>query len=323
MSTDSSPQDRRLLKLSKPPTRRYGFDPTRVIFSKRWLAALAVSKAFALFGLWRRPWATLKVLGGLGLLGAAGLGWATQVEPRRPWLRKLTLRLPNLPLELEGLRVGQISDLHLGEGFSAETAHTAVAWMQQERPDLLVLTGDFIDCEDAIADIPDMLRGLSAPLGVYAVPGNHDYDEGIAGVSAALEEVGVDLLLNERRPLRWRDGELWLLGVDDMWEGEADLDEPMADVPAGAFTLLLSHAPDFADEAVRHGIDFQLSGHTHGGHLRLPLFGPFSLPRYGVRYPYGLYRLGSTTLYVTGGIGGMPIRFACPPQATIFTLMRG
>jgi predicted MPP superfamily phosphohydrolase len=94
-------------------------------------------------------------------------------------------------------------------------------------------------------------------------------------------------------------------------------------VPAGAFTLLLAHSPDYVTEAAERGVDVQLSGHTHGGHLRLPLLGGFGMPRFGRRYLMGRYQVGPTALYVSRGLGGVPLRLLCPPEATIITLRRG
>ena len=298
--------------------RREG-EPPPVFYSRQWFAAGAAGGLLALLAL---RLGGVRAAALLGLLGAAGAGYASQIEPARPLLRHLPLTLPNLPPALEGLRVGQLSDLHIGKRFSEANARLAIAWMLRERPDLIVLTGDFVSYAHVIPQLGPLLRDLQAPLGVYAVPGNHDYMEGFAAVTAALSAVGIPMLINEHRRLRWRDGELWLVGVDDMWRGKANLDAALAGVPADGWKLLLSHAPDFVDESLNRGIALQLSGHTHGGHLRLPLIGPFTLPRYGVRYPYGLLKAGATTLYVTGGLAGIPLRFRCPPEATIITLHR-
>lgn len=292
-------------------------EPPRVAYSRQWFAAGA---AGALLGALALRAGGARAAGLLGALGALGVAYAAHVEPSRPRGRQLTLGFADLPPALEGLRVGQLSDLHLGKRYSEQNARLAVEWMRRERPDLLVITGDLVSYERAIGRIAPLLRGLSAPLGVYAVPGNHDYFEGMAAVTEALAAAGVPMLVNEHRRLSWGGGELWLVGVDDVWEGVADLDGALAGVPADGWKLLLSHSPDFVDEAAQRGIALQLSGHTHGGHLRLPLLGPFTLPRYGVRYPYGLMQVASTTLYVTGGLGGIPLRFRCPPEATIFTL---
>jgi predicted MPP superfamily phosphohydrolase len=295
-------------------------EPPRVLYSRQWYAAGAVGGLLALLAL---RLGGARAAGLLGLLGALGTGYVAGVEPSRPRLRQLTLALPDLPPALEGLRVGQLSDLHLGKRYSEQNVRRAVEWMRHERPDLIVITGDFVSYEHAIARIGPLLRDLRAPLGVYAVPGNHDYMEGVDAITAELAALGIPMLLNEHRRLEWRGGELWLLGVDDVWEGVADLDAALAGVPASSWKLLLSHVPDFVDESAKHGVALQLSGHTHGGHLRLPVIGPFTLPRYGVLYPYGLLQVGVTTLYVSGGLAGIPLRLRCPPEATIFTFSTG
>ncbi len=102
-----------------------------------------------------------------------------------------------------------------------------------------------------------------------------------------------------------------------------DMAAALAGAPAGGFTLLLCHMPDLADEAARRGVDLQLSGHTHGGHIRMPWLGSLVLPRYGWRYPVGHFHVGRTQLYVSRGVGGMPLRLGCPPEATVITLRRG
>jgi predicted MPP superfamily phosphohydrolase len=194
--------------------------------------------------------------------------------------------------------------------------------MLREAPDLVVLTGDFVSFQHAIPDVAAVLRGLRAPLGVYAVAGNHDYWEGVDDVRNALALCDIPLLMNEHRRLSWNGADLWLVGVDDIWDGSVSASDALRGVPPGAFTLLLAHAPDYADEAARHGFDVQLSGHTHGGHIRLPLLGPLALPRFGRRYVIGRYQVGPTALYVSRGTSGPPLRFRCPPEATIITLRR-
>ncbi|HEU4326095.1 MAG TPA: metallophosphoesterase [Roseiflexaceae bacterium] len=288
-----------------------------LLFGRGWLAAGALGAGLGLLGLRRYRRAALLGLGAAGLLGGI---YTTLVEPRRPRLERLTLHLPGLPPALDGLRIGQISDSHLGMPHAAGNLAWAAAQMRREQPDLLALTGDFVSLHTALPHLGPLLRGLDAPLGVYAVPGNHDYWEGLEELHAVLAPLGVQLLLNEHRRLLWRGGELWLAGVDDIWEGEADLASALRGVPPDAFTLLLCHAPDAADEAARLGVALQLSGHTHGGHLRLPLIGPAARPRYGVTYVAGRYQIGGMELYVSRGLGGLPARFGCPPEAAVFTL---
>lgn len=254
--------------------------------------------------------------------GAVGAGYATLLEPRLPRLERVTLRLPQVPPELAGLRIGHLSDMHLGVGYGLPNSRWAVQQMVQAQPDLLVLTGDFVTKASSIADLPDLLRPLHAPLGVYAITGNHDHWEGVDAVLAALESVGIVPLHNENRHLTWRGGSFWLAGIDDIWYGAPDLSATLQGIPEEALTLLLAHEPDLADVAAERHVDVQLSGHTHGGQITLPLLGAFCLPRLGLRYARGSFQIGPMHLYVSRGLGGLPVRFHCPPEATLITLER-
>jgi len=304
---------------ARPSGPRFDLRPGRVRYSRRWLGAGASLGLLAGLAVRR---VGLPALGALGLTAMAGAAYTVGIEPRRPELTELTLRLPGLPAALDGLRVGQISDMHLGQRFAAENTAWAVGRVMAARPDLIALTGDFVSFERAIGSLPVLLAPLRAPLGVYAVPGNHDYWEGLPEVTARLAEARVELLLNRGLALG-PGGALYVAGVDDVWAGRPDLGAALAARPAGAFTLLLAHAPDTADEAAAHGVGLQLSGHTHGGHLRLPLLGAFCLPRHGWSYPIGHEHVGPTQLYVSRGIGGLPLRLLCRPEASVFTLRRG
>lgn len=303
-------------------SRRFDPRPGRVRYSRRWLGAAAGGAALgALMVTTGGPLAAAA----LGAAGLAGAAYATLVEPRSPRLERLTLRFPELPRELDGLRIGHLSDLHLGQPFSEANARWAAAAMAAERPDLLALTGDFVSYEHAIATLPDVLAPLAVarpPLGTYAVLGNHDHWEGVAAIRAALAPLGVEFLMNSHRALPRGEGQLVLAGVDDMWEGDADLEGALRGAPEG-FRLLLAHCPDMADEAARLGVQLQLSGHTHGGHMRLPGLGSFCLPRHGWSYAVGHERVGALQLYVSRGAGGLPLRLNCAPEAAILTLRRG
>ncbi len=256
------------------------------------------------------------------LTGAAGLAYTTLIEPRMPVLERITLQVSGLPAGLDGLRIGQLSDLHLGLLHTVHNTRWGVTQMLREQPDLLVVTGDFVTLPQAIPSISDLLRPLHAPLGVYAVTGNHDYWEGVAEITAAARALGIEMLFNEHRRLQWRGADLWLAGSDDLWYGAPDLDATLRGIPADGFTLLLAHEPDVAPEAARRGVDVQLSGHTHGGQIRLPVLGTFCLPRMGVYFAGGHFDVDGMQLYVSRGLGGMPVRFNCRPEAAIITLRR-
>jgi predicted MPP superfamily phosphohydrolase len=299
---------------------RNPFDPMRITYTHAWFQAGAAAALAGALGLRRFGW---PLAAGLGGLGAATLAYMRRFEPAHPTLERVTLRLPRLPRALDGLRIGQITDTHLGMPFAAEHLRWASEQMRREQPDLIVLTGDLAGLRDGIPEIPPLMSGLRAPLGVYAVPGNLDYWEGLADVHAALMLADIQLLMNEHRHLRWNGADFWLAGIDEIWDGSPNLAAALDGVPRDAFKLLLAHSPDIADNAADHGFAVQLSGHTHGGHLRLPLIGPFARPRYGQRYVMGLHQVGSMMLYVSRGLGGMPMRLLCRPEATIFTFRCG
>jgi hypothetical protein len=265
----------------------------------------------------------LPALLGLGTAAAAGLTYATMIEPRLPVLERVTLRLPLLPPALDGLRIGMLADLHLGMPHCTANTRWGVQQMQREQPDLIVIPGDFVSFPDGIDELPDLLRPLHAPLGIYATTGNHDYWEGVEEIYRALEPLPIEFLINRNTCIRWRGAELWLAGIDDMWYGTPDLTAALADIPEGACTVLLAHEPDFADVAALRPISLQLSGHTHGGHVYVPGLGSPCLPHHGLRYVRGWVQVDDLQVYVTRGLGGFPLRLNSVPEATIMTLRSG
>ncbi|NJN16627.1 MAG: metallophosphoesterase [Oscillochloris sp.] len=297
------------------------FDPTpgRVRYSPRWLGASASLGMLSLLTMARGG---LPAAAALGLAGVAGAVYATTIEPRNPELTRLTLEFANLPPALDGIRIGQLSDMHLGNPFSARNSRWAVERMHEERPDMIALTGDFVSYDHAIAELPAILAPLNAPLGMFAVPGNHDYWEGLNHIRRLLEPLGVEFLINHGKVIPVGDDALYVAGVDDLWDGHPDLDAALAERPAGMWSLLLAHAPDIADAAAAQGVELQLSGHTHGGHLCLPYLGSFCLPRHGWIYSNGHAQAGTMQVYVSRGLGGLPLRLGCRPEAIIFTLRR-
>lgn len=254
---------------------------------------------------------------------ALGAGWITRVEPNRLVVEQVSVTLRRLPAQLDGLRVAQLSDLHISQYSSQARIASAAALAMRLAPDLIVLTGDFI-WRQATAHAPDLiepLRTLAAPLGVYAVLGNHDHWEGPELVSSVLAQAGVTLLRNQAAQLA-ADAPLWVVGVDDVWERKHDLRGALAGLPDADCKLLLVHEPDYADRAAESSVDLQLSGHSHGGQINLPFFGRPVLPYLGQKYPAGLYQVDKLALYTNRGIGVIapPVRFNCPPEVTLLTL---
>ena len=258
-----------------------------------------------------------------GLSACGGVGYVTQVEPHWPALERLDVRLPGLPPHLDGFAIIQLSDLHRGPEVSAADIARAVRLAQrQEGVDLIVLTGDYVSRSAGYA--PSCAEAL-APLvagNVLACLGNHDHWTDADTVAAALAEVGIVVLRNAAREVA--DG-LWVAAVDDVWERHADLERALERVPAGATIVLLAHEPDYADTVAADGrVHLQLSGHSHGGQVRVPFLGPLVLPYLARKYHAGPYAAGGLRLYVNRGVGlvAPAVRLNCRPEVTLVTLRR-
>jgi predicted MPP superfamily phosphohydrolase len=243
------------------------------------------------------------------------------------WLtrRDVEIRIPKLPDELEGLTIAQLSDFHRGPWVPASLLRRGVEAAMELKADLIALTGDFLSVHSLYAgSLIELLKGLHAPLGVYAVLGNHDiWVRGQKALQEGFRRIGIELLVNRAVKLLHRNTEFWVVGVDDWMAGSPDLEEALKGIPPGKFRLLLAHEPDFADQAALRGIPLQLSGHSHGGQFRLPGLGPVWLPPMGRKYPMGLYRLrGGTQVYTNVGLGVVspPLRLSCRPELTHLTL---
>ena len=275
------------------------------------------------------------LIGASGVAVAAGLASEALGEPHQIRVRRISVPLPTLPDALDGLTIGQLSDLHRGPYVSEEHIRRAAEIVASLQPDVMVLTGDFVSVSaQYTASCMDALAGLRARHGLFAVLGNHDYWTGeVRVVQRAIERQGVEVLVNRSVRLHHGGTDWWLCGVDDVWSGQPDLEATLSRVPDKDFRLLLCHEPDFADTASREGIPLQLSGHTHGGQVIVPGIGPIVLPPYGRKYPIGLRRVqGSGTLvYTNVGVGliawelgpmALVVRWNCPPEVTLLTLRR-
>lgn len=276
----------------------------------------------ALDGAWPRA----RWVGLLGTLGIAAGWYAWQVETR--WLRLVHLRVPirNLPDVFVGYRIVHLTDLHLGVALNHRRLPALVSVANREQPDLIALTGDFATGgRDGLAEGGTILKRLHAPDGVWAVPGNHDLFVGIERVNAMLAYAGITTLTNAHHVLRRDGAQLTIAGLDDIVRGMPDLHAALCGTPEDAPIILLVHAPDYAPIAASDPrIALQLSGHTHGGQIRLPGNRPLVLPRGGQVYPAGLYRVRDMTLYVSTGAstGKFVMRFNCRPEITIVTLVQ-
>ncbi len=264
-------------------------------------------------------------LGAAGVVSSiAGLGYSRWIEPERLSLERVTVPVPRLPNAFDGFRIAVLSDFHLQPFTTLPHIEKAIALVNGIRPDLVVLLGDFVDATaDAIHDLAPALSRLNARLGVFGVLGNHDYWKGRKIVRDGLKANGISVLENSGVSLGTAGASLFLAGLESAWCGKPNLDAALDRRRENAPTILLIHEPDFADTAAADGrVSLQLSGHSHGGQVRLPFIGALELPSWGRRYDLGLYRVRDMTLYTNRGIGvsDVPVRFNCPPEVTEITL---
>jgi uncharacterized protein len=266
----------------------------------------------------------------LGLLsaltGAAALSYyATRIEPDWVQVRYVPLKLDRLPAAFRNYTIAHISDIHMGEWMTEARLQSAVELVNVLRPDIIAITGDFVSrtTPPIMSSLMEPLSALYAPDGKFAVLGNHDYSYSPKRVRAVLAECGIVELKNSIRTITRRGENFHVAGVEDVVYHHDNLDAVLEALPEDGFTILLAHEPDFADISAATGrFDLQLSGHTHGGQVRLPFVGMPLLPSYGQRYPSGLYTVGNMHVYTNRGLGMIApyVRFNAPPEITLFIL---
>ena len=243
--------------------------------------------------------------------------------------------LAHLPPAFDGVTIAQLSDFHY-DRFNKHLVEKSVTITNNLKPDLIALTGDFVTARlghkipDRFIAVRDgqscsqVLAKLRAPLGVFAVLGNHDHFTDPDMITEALQATGIQVLRNRSLPLEKEHNRLWVAGVGDVLGGDANIFQALKGIPTDETTVLLAHEPDYADSVLnaKQRVDLQLSGHSHGGQIRLPFIGPPYLPRLARKYVTGLRRLGPLTLYTNRGVGTIrvPVRLNCPPEITLFTL---
>lgn len=239
-------------------------------------------------------------------------------------INRLQLQFDSLPPAFDGLRVVQLSDFHFGHYARPEYFEGCVETANRLGGDLIVFTGDLITRRKHIPAAARALSQLRAPLGVYAVRGNHEFWTSPHHCKEVIEKIGMVLLDNHAHPLK-RDGQrLWLVGTEHPWKRVADWDELLARRD-GEFSILLSHTPDNVYHAARRRVPLVISGHTHGGQVCLPGIGSVLVPsHYSRRFDAGLFDCRGTVLYVNRGLGTIPppIRIHCRPEITEFVLVR-
>jgi len=278
----------------------------------------------------RRAFLAAASTAGIGLAAYAGTRGRHQLE-----ILNRTFAIPNLPDAFQNFRFIQISDIHFEEYTEAWFLEEIVRQVNALDAELVVVTGDYIShgplpfsyAWKAAGVCAEILGGLKAPQ-KYGILGNHDAVAGPEHIIPPLEAHGLPILVDSYVPIERGRDVLWLCGADDAGVRSPDLNLAIPPFTNGAPVILLCHEPDYADRVVHHPrfptIDLMLSGHTHGGQIRLPLVGPLILPPMGQKYVQGAFQLGHMQLYVNRGIGavGLPFRLNCPSEITQITLVR-
>lgn len=264
-------------------------------------------------------------------LSLIGLGLMTGMYSflgERFWyqVREIQLAIPHLPPAFKGWKIVQFSDVHLGFHYTADDLQRVVSKINELQPDILFFTGDFIQVryplpEQAIAPLRKLndLRG-----GKWAILGNHDYFPKLK-VVRSLEDSGFMVLENSHGHIDHEGQRLYIAGVGDVLNGVADLEMALMGLSEQDCVLLLAHEPDFANQSVNYPVNAQFSGHSHGGQIHIPFYGPVIDTILAKDYMDGLYFVGERQmpLYVNRGIGTtqLPIRFFCRPEITLFHLV--
>jgi predicted MPP superfamily phosphohydrolase len=267
------------------------------------------------------------------LAGAAGLvaiGLWGYVGSRRLVVKHVELSPRAMPRALDGLRIAQLSDLHVGPQTSRSQLRKIADATRAAQPHIIAYTGDQVDDHPADIDVfAAAFAGLTAPLGVYAIPGNHDIYANWREVRRRTERIGIRVLVNESVRLEHHGASFWLAGTGDPAAGRSrdpesgapDLDRTMADIPRGDFNVVLAHNPALFPHLAQRGASVVLSGHTHHGQFSIPSRN-WSLASVFLEYAMGTYEKDGSLLYISPGTNfwGIPFRIGALPEVTVVTL---
>ena len=234
---------------------------------------------------------------------------------------RVEIRLKRLPRSLDGFKIIHLSDTHHSPFTSLEHIKRAINVANRLKPDMFVLTGDYVSHErEYIAPVAAELARLKAEFGVHACLGNHDHWTDADLVTHLFRGEGINVLVNQGSRFQARGASFWLAGVDDHMVGKTDLPAALRGSFPDEMKLLLAHNPIIFREAARWGVDLTLSGHTHGGQIKFRDEDKRLLPRR--KLSSGLHRRRDSQIYITRGIGTVvvPMRFQCPPEISLLEL---
>ena len=275
-----------------------------------------------------------RVAGSILAMFAAGSGgyyYAKEVETRVLDVNRYSITHPKIPIGFDQFKIVQFSDTHLGFHYSLQQLTKIVDRINKLNPDVVFFTGDLMDEPNKYnhyEEIIPVLSNLKAPFGKYSIYGNHDHGGyGTDIYREIMNNSGFVLLQNQHQEIKLLDGSsIYIIGLDDAMLGKPDIEMAVTGIPVDSYNILLAHEPDLADAAHPFNIQLQISGHSHGGQVKIPFVGPLITPPYSEKYYEGFYELGNDdqtlTLYVNRGLGTtrLPFRFLSKPELTMFTL---
>ncbi len=239
-------------------------------------------------------------------------------------LNDIEIVIPNLPKAFTDYKIIQLSDIHTSFAVRKKYLREIMNTINHLDYNMITFTGDFVSNNlNYIHDFTDAFQMLKNKQNAYAVLGNHDFWTDENGVDQALRSVNIRPLRNEHKKIHMGDSFINIIGVDDVWVQKADINKAMTGCKPEETNILLCHNPDLIHTAKNKNINLMLSGHTHGGQVRIPFLGAIVLPsKNGKKYDQGLFREQGSYLYVNRGIGVIspPIRFLCRPEITRITL---
>lgn len=269
-----------------------------------------------------------KSLGTLATLTGLGIGgnyYAHNLEPKWLEIKHKIISHPLIPKGFHGMKMIQFSDTHLGFQFQLKDLQAIVNKINQLDPDVILFTGDLMDHPNKYKDhqkIPPVLNQLKAPLGKFSIYGNHDHGGyGSEIYSDIMEKSHFTMLQNTSTKITLLTAEeIVIAGIDDAMLGKPDFEKALSGIPDEVFTIMLSHAPDLADTSRTYDIQYQISGHSHGGQVQIPFAGALVTPPYAEKYREGTYEIDSLTLHVNRGLGTtrLPYRFLSRPELTVY-----
>ncbi len=277
----------------------------------------------------KQPSAWLRSIGIAASLLVLFFVYIFHIEPNWWQVNNVTVTLPHLSKEFDRYRIVQLSDLHMDSWMTPERLSRVVELANQQKADLAVITGDYVTMHHATYGplLTPVLAKLKAIDGAIGILGNHDYYwDSTDNMAPFIEKAGVVMLQNQVHTIRRGSAQLNIAGVKDIWTHQAQIDrmltETLAALPNVGANIMLAHEPEFVEKVARTELfDLQISGHSHGGQVRIP-FLPSILPPMVGDYPMGLYQVRNMLQFTSRGVGTVPprARFNCRPEIVVLEL---